>query len=158
MGYPIPKRENEMRAKGSGPVERYQLTGEELARLRGQSPALPPTDSDGQRLKAPVAIKEKGAQGRPARTKPIKPTGLYDPEEQARRARARYIGKKSVPPLLDFLALIAAGKTIADVERSWGMSKNSLYYWVKKWQLIGINPGSARAELERLHACEGVRP
>lgn len=154
MGYPIPKRENEMRATGSGPVTRYQLSGEELAKLRGQRPAPPPRNSDGQQLKKPVAIKEKGALGRP-KSAPAKSPRLYDPAEQARRARSRYIGKKTEPPLREFLALIAAGKTIADVERSWGMSKNSLYYWVKKWQLIGINPGMARDILAQ--AADGFR-
>ncbi|WP_435924839.1 hypothetical protein [Paenibacillus sp. DYY-L-2] len=155
MGYPIPKRENEMRATGSGPVVSYRLTGAELEELRRRAAPSLPTDSEGQLLKKPIAIKDKGTQAQPekTKTKPAKPPKLSDPAEQARRARARHVGKKTEPPLPEFLALIAGGMTIADVERRWGMSKNSLYYWVKKWHLIGINPGMAKARLEQIR-CE----
>lgn len=144
MGYPVPRRENEMRAKSSSPVHSYTLVGEELEKLRARM-ATTPTNAEGQPLKKPVAINQRSqTEPRQVRGKPRKPKASI-----TSKAQIRTTGEKQTPSLPDFLQLIALGKTIADVERLWGMSKNSLYYWVKKWGLIGINPKMARAKLEQ---------
>lgn len=130
MGYPVPKRDNEVRAtKKPGPVISYMLSPEELALLRNQSVKVPKTD-EGRNVKKPIDLSRNPR---------------YTPEEQSRRAKARYAKKENAykPDMTKFLEFIAAGSTIADVERRWGMSKNSLYYWVKKWQLIGVTAGNA---------------
>lgn len=47
------------------------------------------------------------------------------------------------PDKQKFLELIAAGKSIAAAERDLGLKTNGMYYWLKKWELVGINPGKA---------------
>lgn len=48
------------------------------------------------------------------------------------------------PDKQKFLELIASGKSIAAAERELGLKVNGMYYWLKQWGLIGINPGKAR--------------
>ncbi|SEU32451.1 zinc-finger domain-containing protein [Paenibacillus sp. NFR01] len=47
-----------------------------------------------------------------------------------------------------FIEQIASGETVASVEKAWGMKFNTLAFWVKKWDLKGINADKARALLE----------
>ncbi|MEK4980838.1 DUF3310 domain-containing protein [Bacillus sp. FSL K6-6540] len=45
---------------------------------------------------------------------------------------------------------IAKGETISSIERAWKMKNQSLFYWVKKWDLKGINPAKAQELLNEL--------
>lgn len=122
---PILNREVEARARGSSEVIPYRLSEEELEKYR----AMPvPTDQKRPRVNLPSD----------------EPTTI-SPEKQRERAQKSHENRAALEPAKEeFLREIAKGKTIADIERERGMSKNSLYYWVKKWDLIGINPGKVR--------------
>ncbi|ELK38871.1 hypothetical protein D478_27419, partial [Brevibacillus agri BAB-2500] len=49
----------------------------------------------------------------------------------------------------DLLEAVAAGETLASIERAWGMKYNAIHNWVKKWGLKGITPDKAREMLEQ---------
>lgn len=123
----VPVRDIQREASASGPVQTYQLSEEELARYR----AMPGPDGKGK-----------------------KPVQFWD--DFASRTQARHANKKqeseeqttmSPKPILsrqELLERIAAGKSLADIEREQGMKHNSIYALVKTYDLKGITPGKAR--------------
>jgi len=138
----IPKRENEMRASGSGPVISYTLSPEELAKYRSE-PAKKYSNQDGAAVRKPTAHKAK-----------------LSSEEQSRRAKIRYgsegqdMKKKKEGPdcgltRKDLIEAIAKGETLSSVERAYGMKFNTLAYWVEKWGLKGITPIKAQKILDK---------
>jgi hypothetical protein len=127
-----PKREKA--ASGSGEVKTYRMSPEELEDYRARTGyKQPPTNSDGEKINPPVQQRTGGVRTQMAAT------------EQDRRD-----GRKSAnePDKQAFLQKIASGMAIAAVERELGMTRNSLFYWVKKWNLNGITPGMARELLK----------
>jgi len=127
---PIPIPERELRSTGAGPVITYQLSEEELAKYR----AMPvPNRKNNAR---PIDLSQY--QGPPNTS-----------QKQSERTSESYKDRvKLEPEKEEFLREIAAGKSISQVERERGMTRNSIYYWVKKWDLIGITPGKAREILK----------
>ncbi|WP_438435434.1 DUF3310 domain-containing protein [Gorillibacterium sp. sgz500922] len=49
------------------------------------------------------------------------------------------------------LEAIASGETISSTEKAYGLKYNSLYYWIKRWDLQGVNPGKARWMLDQMN-------
>lgn len=111
-------------------LNEYKLSPEELQKLW-------------ERTGPPGTI--NGQPGKKVR-RPVTTDQPVSSEKQRERAIKSHAGRpKSKGPDQDYvLREIAIGKTIADVERQLGMKKNTLYYWIKHWDLIGITPGKAR--------------
>lgn len=123
-GTPVPKRDVELKAKGSGPVITYKLPPEELQAKYG-----------------PPMAKRPGVRDRLA---------ISDFEKEVKSMSAQPKDGKLGPSKEDFLRQIANGKSINKVEREWGMKPGSLHYWVGKWGLKGIKPDQARQLLDEM--------
>lgn len=121
-----PDPEREKAATGSGPVKSWKMSPEELEDYRARTGYKAPTDAEGKEVSQPV--QDKSVRPKPETEKPSK------------------AGRKSAkePDKQVFLGLIAAGESIAAAERKMGLKINGMYYWLKKWDLIGINPDKAR--------------
>lgn len=140
-GTSIPKRENELRATWHGAMKQYFLTASELEEVRRRTEHLSPTNADGQQMKQPISqLKRKSPYKKLDST----------PQKQS-RAKERYAHlAENEPPKLEFLKRIATGRTIVSVAKEWGLHENRMYYWVKKWQWVGIKPGTARELLAQM--------
>jgi hypothetical protein len=69
------------------------------------------------------------------------------PPVQQKSRGEESMNKSKVPDKHEFLKLVAAGSSIAAAEREMGLKSNAVYHWLKKWDLIGINPDKAKALL-----------
>lgn len=116
MGYPVPNRINE-KGNPSGPV--MEVSEEVRLAMIAKYNNAEPTKS----VKKPAMFVRAGTS-----------------EMSQRGAETRRKGNRQH----EFLKAVAAGLTIADIERRWGMKKNSIFYWVKKWGYIGITQKKAR--------------
>ncbi|MGO4345512.1 DUF3310 domain-containing protein [Paenibacillus sp. MCAF9] len=47
-----------------------------------------------------------------------------------------------------YIEQIASGETNASIERAWGMKANTLYEWIKRWDLKGLKAETAQELLE----------
>lgn len=127
-----PDPEREKAATGSGPVKSWKMSPEELEDYRARTGYKAPTDAEGKEVSQPV--QDKSVRPEPLK-EPVKPS-------KAGRKSAKEPDKQA------FLRLIAAGESIAAAERRMGLKINGMYYWLKKWDLIGINPDKARDLLD----------
>lgn len=130
---PVLDRERELAASGSGKVKTYQMSPEELEDYRARTGYKQPTNSEGEKISPPVQQRTGGVRA-----------------QIAARDQDRRDGRKAAgdPDKQVFLQKIASGMTIAAIERELGMTRNSLFYWVKKWDLSGVTPGKARELLQ----------
>lgn len=138
---PIPSRAIEYSSTGTGGLREYTLTPEQLEEIRQKYPA---TKRD-KTFKKPVAHN---------------PREDMSSEEQRRRANQRYQNQEEDDDMGGqrtskegpscgltkqvFIEQIASGETVASVEKAWGMKFNTLSFWVKKWELKGINAAKAQ--------------
>jgi hypothetical protein len=134
---PIRDTAREMASTGSGPVTSWQMSPEELEDYRARTGYKTPKHPDGHAVSQPV---QHGAN--------------------RKREEAKNDMSKAGPDKQKFLELIAAGESITAAEKTLGLKANGIYYWLKKWDLIGIDPGKARELLgieEKTHA-EAMAP
>lgn len=128
---PVRDMDREKASSGSGEVKSWMMSPEELEDYRARTGYKAPTNVEGKIITPPVQQKQ---------------ANLFSSEEQSRRAKS---GRKESdgPDKKAFLKSIADGHTVASTEKAFGMKANGLYYWVKKWELVGITPGKARSIL-----------
>ncbi|QYR20819.1 hypothetical protein KZ483_24180 [Paenibacillus sp. sptzw28] len=132
MGTPIPSNRIETSsARGAGPVTRYTLNPEEIAKL---TPGQPIPRSHHK----PIDLPE-------GRGKPKQKEG----EIKVADGRIKE-GPSCGLTKVELLKAIAAGETISSIERAWKMKNQTLPYWVKTWGLKGITPGKARELLDEM--------
>jgi hypothetical protein len=140
---PMPDRETEMRSSGSGPVTSYTLSPEELAKYGPAKPYVGPEKKPMQhRVAAKVDLSSEEQRRRAL-------VGHQNREEQnemtnklSKEAPSCGLTKKI------YIEQIAAGETNASIERAWGMKANSLYQWLTKWELKGLNTDKAQQLME----------
>jgi hypothetical protein len=132
---PVPKRDVELKARGSGPVTTYYLSPEEIQAKYG--PPVPAKLGVRDRL----AVFDQRRQI--AKTMKEEKRMIAQLQDGQRVASA-------APSKIEFLRQIAAGKTISKIEREWNMTPGSLYYWVGKWNLKGIKPDRAKQLLDEM--------
>ena len=130
QGTPIPRRENELRATWSGPVITYYMSPEEIAAKYG-----PPVPSGKKKRTINETLPHLEARQK---------------KEEKSMTQAAENTVPQVPDKVEFLRLIAAGKSIRWIERSWGMGEGTLSYWVRKWNLKGIKPTLAQQLLDEI--------
>lgn len=121
----IPIRDLKREESGSkpGPVKSWVMSPEELEDYRARTGYKAPRNQDGKELSSPMQLESK-------------------PRIAAGEKKDGRV--KEGPDKLEFLKMIAAGKTIGAAEKQFEMKLNALYYWIKKWDLVGITPGKAR--------------
>lgn len=120
---PILDSAREAASSGSGPVKTWKMSPEELEDYRARTGYKQPRNQDGEKISPPVQQRPNNKEAKKdMRTK-------EGPDKQA------------------FLKMVAAGETIAAAEKKLGLKVNGMYYWLKKWNLIGITPGKAREAL-----------
>lgn len=126
IGTPIPSSQRETSARGAGPVVSYKLSPDELSQITGrpipgeEKPVTFLTESWGADKTVEASNKRRGPAPKEGPT-----CGLTKTK---------------------FLEAIASGETTSSIEKAWGMKYNTLYEWVKKWDLKGITMEKA-AEL-----------
>ncbi|CQR51458.1 hypothetical protein [Paenibacillus riograndensis] len=134
-GTSIPNQAIEYKSYGSGTVREYTLTPEELEEVRQKYPA---TKRD-KAFKKPVAHNP-----REDRFPPKQQSQNTEEEQNMTGQRMSKEGPSSGLTKQIFLEQIASGETVASVEKAWGMKYNTLSFWVKKWDLRGINAVKAQ--------------
>ena len=120
----VPQRDpaREQAASVEGNVKTWHMSPEETEDYFARIADKRPRDVEGKRVSPPVQQNER---------------------------RMEDMGKqKQGPNPHAFLKLIASGMSVAKAEQELGLKQNGMYYWLKKWDLIGIDPGKARRLLE----------
>jgi hypothetical protein len=134
----IPRRSVEIKGSPPGKVITRQATPEELAYYR----SLPKPGE---------------------RKRPITKHSEMSSEEQKRRAEVRYqkqqeedadMGQQRDVPSCGLtreilLEQVAAGESLASIEKAWGMKYNTIHNWVKRWGLKGIKAEQAHEMIEQ---------
>lgn len=124
---PIRDTAREVASQGSGIVKSWVMSPEELEDYRARTGYKAPRNWDGEKISPPVQQRSE----RPNMSS----------EEQSVRENMKQTNK---PDKQKFLELIAAEKSIAGAWWELGLQTNRMYYWLKKWDLVGIDPGKAR--------------
>ncbi|KGE20048.1 hypothetical protein [Paenibacillus wynnii] len=131
---PIPSRAIEYSSTGTSGVREYTLTPEQLEEVRRMYPA---TKRD-KTFKKPVA--HNHSEDRlPAKQRNQKPE-----EDNEMSGRPEKQGPNNGLTKQIFLEQIASGETVASIEKAWGMKYNTLSFWVKKWDVRGIDAAKAQ--------------
>lgn len=133
-GTSTPSRAVEYSSQGAGGVREYKLSPEELEEVRRKYPA---TKRD-KTFKKPVAH-NPSADRLPAKQRNHKPE-----EDNEMSGRPEKQGPNNGLTKQVFLEQIAAGETVASIEKAWGMKYNTLSFWVKKWDVRGIDAAKAQ--------------
>ncbi|MEK4854807.1 hypothetical protein NST04_33565 [Paenibacillus sp. FSL H7-0756] len=144
-GTSAPSRVVEYSSKGASGVREYTLTPEELEEVRQKYPATK-RDKDFkkpvvQRTKEDIASEKKRLEKREHQNQ----EGADDMTGQRMSKEGPSCGLTKQ----GFIEQIAAGETIGSIEKAWGMKFNTLSWWVKKWELKGINAAKAQELLAK---------
>lgn len=137
---PIPSRAVEYGSRGTGKSREYTLSPEELEEIRQKYPA---TKAD-REFKKPVVQRTKEDLASEKQRLASKEHQIQEEEDDMSGQRTSKEGPSCGLTKKVFLEQIAAGETVASIEKAWGMKYNTLYNWVKNWDCRGITPGNAR--------------
>lgn len=134
--YPVPRRDIEKEGGGGcGPVVPYMLSEEERQAIIAKygAPKKPlfkrPPNVE------PVTSSEQGKQ--------VVATA-HNGEGNDLKDKRNKEGPGNGLTRVTFLEGIAAGETVASIERAYNVKNQTLGYWIKKWDLRGLTSGKAR--------------
>lgn len=153
---PIPHRDNEARGIGAGPVIKYTMSPEELAKYGPPNPSTGKTDKH-------TVIPDRSSEEQSRRAKmrytnqdglPIKqPVILQDRKRKEKRNMTNQPKDGTpakVPNKVEFLKLIAEGKSINAAGKAMGLAEGYIYYWIGRWGFKGIKPEQAQQLLDEM--------
>lgn len=107
----------------------------------------------------PVPSKEvelKSSGSGPIKTYKLSPEEMerelekFRPKSEEESKVATKLKIKRPPNKIEFLKIVASGKSMNRAAKDLGLSSGNLYYWLNKWDLKGIKPDRAKVLLDEL--------